>query len=62
VSDGTIQTENYQQSFDLACSSLRGMNLQERAKKAGANYEKGEGGERMTLHFFLEPYTISFLK
>ena len=52
--------KNYQQSFDLACSSIRGMNLQERAKKAGANYEKGEGGERMTLHFFLEPYTIQF--
>jgi Domain of unknown function (DUF3786) len=52
--------KNYQQTFDLACSSIRGMNLQERARKVGANYEKGEGGERITLHFFSEPYHIQF--
>jgi len=52
--------KNYQQTFDLACSSLQGMNLEERARKAGANYEKGEGGERVSLHFFSEPYTIQF--
>ena len=51
---------NYQQTFDLACSSIQGMNLEERAKKAGVNYENGEGSERITLHFFSEPYTIQF--
>jgi len=51
---------NYQQTFDLACSSIQGMSLEERARKAGANYEKGEGGERITLHFLSEPYTIQF--
>ena len=51
---------NYQQTFDLACSSIQGMSLEERARKAGANYEKGEGGERITVHFFSEPYTIQF--
>lgn len=52
--------KNYQQTFDLACSSIQGMNLEERAKKAGANYEKGEGGESLTLYFLREPYTIQF--
>ena len=52
--------KNYQQTFDLACASIRGINLEERAKKAGANYEEGEGQGRMTLRFFSEPYTIQF--
>jgi hypothetical protein len=52
--------KNYRQTFDLACSSIQGMNLEERAKRAGANYEKGIGGERITLHLFSEPYTIQF--
>ncbi|OGP90955.1 MAG: hypothetical protein A2156_00035 [Deltaproteobacteria bacterium RBG_16_48_10] len=52
--------KNYQQSFDFACSSIQGMNLEERAKKAGANYEKGKGREKITVHFLLEPYHIQF--
>jgi hypothetical protein len=52
--------KNYQQSFDLACSSIKGMNLEERAKKAGADYQKGKGGEKITLHFFSEAYHIQF--
>jgi hypothetical protein len=52
--------KNYQQSFDLACSSIKGMNLEERAKKAGADYQKGEAGEKITIHFFSEPYSIRF--
>ncbi len=52
--------KNYQQSFDLACASMQGMNLEERAKKAGASYEKGKGGDEVTVHYFLEPYTIQF--
>lgn len=52
--------KNYQQSFDLACASIKGMNLEERAKKAGADYQKGEDGERITVHFFSQPYQIQF--
>ena len=52
--------KNYQQSFDLACASIKGMNLEERAKKAGADYQKGADGEKITLHFILEPYHIQF--
>ncbi len=52
--------KNYRQTFDLACSSIRGMNPEERAMKAGANYEKGKDGEEITVPFLLEPYTIQF--
>jgi hypothetical protein len=52
--------KNYQQTFDLACASIQEMNLEERAKKAGANYEKGKSEESIILHFFSEPYTIRF--
>jgi hypothetical protein len=31
--------KNYQQSFDLACASFKEMDLKERAKKAGADYQ-----------------------
>ena len=52
--------KNYQQTFDLACSTVRRMDLEERAIKAAGNYEKGEDGERITVPFFLEPHTIQF--
>jgi hypothetical protein len=52
--------KNYQQSFDLACASIIGMNLEERSKKAGADYQKGEEGENITIHFFSETYHIRF--
>ncbi len=52
--------KNYQQSFELACASLREMDLKERAKKAGAPYQKGEDGERIIVDFFSEPYHIHF--
>lgn len=52
--------KNYQQSFNLACATIRGMNLEERARKAGADYQGGGDGEKITLRFFLEPYQISF--
>jgi hypothetical protein len=52
--------KNYQQSFDLACASIKGMNLEERASKAGAKYQKGEEGEDIRIHFFSEPYDIRF--
>jgi hypothetical protein len=52
--------KNYQQAFDLACASLRQRTLQERAEKAEAIYQKEEGGERLLVPFFSEPYTILF--
>ncbi len=52
--------KNYQQSFDLACAAVKKMNLEERAKKAGADYRRGEDGEKITVHFYLEPYQIRF--
>ena len=52
--------KNYQQSFDLACASIKKMNLEERAKKAGTDYQKGEERERITVYFFSEPYHIQF--
>ena len=52
--------KNYQQSFSLACATIRGMNLEERARKAGADFQRSRDGEKITLSFFLEPYQISF--
>jgi len=52
--------KNYQQSFDLASASIKKMNLEERAKKAGTDYQKGEEKEIITIHFFSEPYHIQF--
>jgi hypothetical protein len=52
--------KNYQQTFDLACETIRRMDLEERARKAGASYQKREKGEEVTFHFFFEPYQIQF--
>jgi hypothetical protein len=52
--------KNYQQAFDLACASFIGMDLEERAKRAGADYEKEGNGERIVIPFFAEPYSIRF--
>jgi hypothetical protein len=52
--------KNYQQSFDLACTSIKEMDLDERAKKTGANYQKGEDGAKIIIDFFSEPYHIHF--
>ena len=52
--------KNYQQSFDLACASIKKMNLEERAKKAEADFQKGEDGKRISIYFFSEPYQIRF--
>ncbi len=51
---------NYQQSFDLACASIRDMDLREMAKKAGANYQEEKEGPRITIEFFSEPFHIQF--
>lgn len=52
--------KNYQQSFDLACASIKKMNLEERARRAGADYLNGEDGEKITIYFFSELYQIRF--
>ncbi len=52
--------KNYQQSFDLACASIKEIDLEERAKKAGADYQKGEDGAKIIIDFFSEPYHIHF--
>ena len=52
--------KNYQQSFELACTSIKEMDLEERAKKAGSDYQKGEDGAKIIIDFFAEPYHIHF--
>jgi len=52
--------KNYQQTFDLACETIKRMSLGERAEKAGAGYQKRENGEEVTLPFFYESYQIQF--
>jgi hypothetical protein len=52
--------KNYQQSFELACATIRNMNLEERAKKAGADYQRANGEEKIILRVFLEPLTVYF--
>ena len=52
--------KNYQQAFDLAYASLREMNIEERATRAGAEYLKSEKGKAILLSFFSEPYRILF--
>ena len=55
---GPPKQRNYQQAFDLACAALREMELHERAERAGANYSKGEEGEKVRIPFFFESYEI----
>jgi hypothetical protein len=52
--------KNYQQSFDLACASIKEMDPKEKAKKAGADYQKEKDGAKITINFFSEPYHIHF--
>lgn len=52
--------KNYQHSFDLACASIKPGDLEERARRAGAGYQKGPDGEKITVTFFSEPYSIHF--
>jgi len=52
--------KNYQQTFELACATLRGMDLQERAKRGGADYFRSADGERIVLQCFSESYEVRF--
>jgi hypothetical protein len=52
--------KNYQQAFELACVRIKEMDLEERAEKAGADYQGGENGGKIIVRFFGEPYHIRF--
>jgi len=52
--------KNYSQSFNLASVTIKGMVLEERARKAGADYQRAGNEEKITLNFFSEPHQISF--
>jgi hypothetical protein len=52
--------KNYQQAFDLATATIKGLDLEERAEKAGALYQKGTERNEVTISFFSEPYHIRF--
>ena len=63
--DGVMELtkqKNYQQAFELACITLREKDLEERAEKAGAVYQKDKEGEKVLILYFSEPYTIHFPK
>ncbi len=50
--------KNYQQAFDLACNTLKELNLEERASKAGAIYRNEPDGVGLVIDFFSEAYYI----
>ena len=52
--------KNYQRSFDLACASIKEMDLEERAAKAGADYQRERDGAKIIVDFFSEPYHVHF--
>jgi hypothetical protein len=52
--------KNYQQAFELAGVSLRKVDLEERARKSGAQYRKDDGKAIITLPFFSDVYEIGF--
>ncbi len=50
--------KNYRQAFDLASTSLREVNLEEKSMKAGGAYKKEKEREEIVIPFFSEPYAI----
>lgn len=52
--------KNYQQAFDLACASLKGTNLADRANKAGVQYRREGETEVLTIDFFSDSHHILF--
>jgi len=54
------QQKNYRQAFDVACTFLREVALEEKSKKAGGIYKKEKEREEITIPFFSEPCTIHF--
>lgn len=54
------QQKNYRQAFDVACTFLREVDLEEKSKKAGGVYKKEKEREEVTIPFFSEPCTLHF--
>ena len=54
------QQKSYRQAFDLACTFLREVDLEEKSKKAGGVYKKEKEREEITIPFFSEPCTLHF--
>lgn len=52
--------KNYQQAFDLASATLKGMDLAARGRCAGAQYRKGKEGETLVIDFFAESHHVLF--
>ena len=59
---GLKKQKNYRQTFDLARQQLKGLDLRERAEKAGAHFEKGPHGKegRISLNLFNAGYFVDF--
>ena len=59
---GLKKQKSYRQTFDLACQQLKGLDLRERAEKAGAHFEKGPNGKegRISLNLFNAGYFVDF--
>ena len=62
MSPGLKKQKSYRQTFDLACQQLKGLDLRERAEKAGAHFEKGPNGKegRISLNLFNAGYFVDF--
>jgi len=54
------QQKNYRQAFDVACTFLREVDLEEKSKQAGGVYKKEKEREEVTIPFFSEPCTLHF--
>ena len=52
--------KNYRQAFDVACTFLQEVDLEEKSMKAGGVYKKEKEREEITIPFFSEPCTIHF--
>jgi hypothetical protein len=52
--------KNYQQAFELACASLRKVDVEERGRKAGAQYRREEEKAVIALPFFSDTYELVF--
>jgi len=52
--------KNYQQAFELACASFRKMDVEERGRKAGAQYRKEDKKGIIAIPFFSDTYELVF--
>jgi hypothetical protein len=52
--------KNYQQTYELACASIRQMDPRQIALKSGGRYERDSDGEGLVVDFFLDSYQVRF--